>query len=105
MDTRHRVRLKVQLNGVDAVGQPYKQTVFTHDVSVRGARLEDTPPVVEPASVVWVEHRGRKARFRVVWVGGFANNEIGLQSLDPTKCIWGNPLPGQPVYSRPPVEA
>ena len=51
-DIRNRVRLRVQLNGVDSTGHPFKQTVFTHDVSARGARLEDTPPMVEPAAVV-----------------------------------------------------
>jgi hypothetical protein len=104
LDTRHRVRLKVQLNGVDNTGHPFKQTVFTHDVSVRGARLEDTPPMVEAAAVVEVQHRGKRGRFRVVWVGGLANNEVGLENLEPSKCIWGRPLPGTPIHSTPPAK-
>lgn len=103
LDARSLVRLKVQLNGVDRTGHPFKQTVFTHDVSARGARVEDAPPMVEPASVVELQHRGRKGRFRVVWVGGLANNVAGLESLDPSKCIWGSPLPGRPIYSTPPA--
>jgi hypothetical protein len=103
VDTRHRVRLKVELNGVDNTGHPYKQTVFTHDVSMRGVRLENTPPMVEPASVVEVHHRGRRGRFRVVWVGGFGNTEVGLETLEPSKCIWGHPLPGRPIYTAPPA--
>jgi len=104
LDTRHLVRLKVQLNGVDSTGHPFRQTVFTHDISVRGARLEDTPPMVEAAAVVEVQHRGRRGRFRVVWVGGFSNTEVGLENLDPSKCLWGHPLPGKPVYSLPPAD-
>ncbi len=103
VDTRHLVRLRVELNGVDSTGHPFRQTVFTHDVSVRGARLEDTPPLVEQASVVEVQHRGRKGRFRVVWIGGFGNKEVGLENLEPSKCIWGSPLPGRPIYSAPPA--
>jgi hypothetical protein len=94
-DIRHLVRLKVQLTGVDSTGHPFRQTVFTHDVSMRGARLEDTPPMVEPAGVVEVQHRGRRGRFRVVWVGGLRNSEVGLETLEPSKCIWGSPLPGR----------
>ncbi|HVO80125.1 MAG TPA: hypothetical protein VMT28_05310 [Terriglobales bacterium] len=105
LDTRHLVRLKVQLNGVDNTGHPFKQTVFTHDVSARGARLEDIPPLVEPASVVEVQHRGRRGRFRVVWVGGLANNEVGLENLEPSKCLWGSPLPGRPIHSTPPASS
>ncbi|MBZ5707040.1 MAG: hypothetical protein LAN63_16970 [Acidobacteriia bacterium] len=103
LDTRHLVRLKVQLNGVDNTGHPFRQTVFTHDVSMRGARLENAPPMVEPASVVEVQHRGRRGRYRVVWVGGLAHNEVGLESVEPSKCIWGSPLPGRPIYSTPPA--
>jgi hypothetical protein len=102
-DIRNRVRLRVQLNGVDSTGHPFKQTVFTHDVSARGARLEDTPPMVEPAAVVEIHHRGKRGRFRVVWVGGLANNVAGLESLEPSKCIWGRPLPGTPIHSVPPA--
>ncbi len=104
-DTRHLVRLRVQLNGVDCTGHPFKQTAFTHDVSVRGARLEDAPLLVEPASVVEVLHRGKKGRFRVIWVGGFGRNEVGLESLERSKCIWGSPLPGRPIHSAPPGDA
>ena len=104
-DTRHLVRLRVQLNGVDCTGHPFKQTAFTHDVSVRGARLEDAPLLVEPASVVEVLHRGKKGRFRVIWVGGLGRNEVGLESLEHSKCIWGSPLPGRPIHSTPPRDA
>jgi hypothetical protein len=102
LDTRHLVRLRVQLNGVDCTGHPFKQTAFTHDVSMRGARLEEAPLLVEPASVVEVLHRGKKGRFRVVWIGGFDHNEVGLESLERRKCIWGSPLPGRPIPSTPP---
>ncbi len=104
-DTRHLVRLRVRLNGVDCTGHPFKQTAFTHDVSVRGARLEDAPLLVEPASVVEVLHRGKKGRFRVIWVGGLGRNEVGLESLERSKCIWGSPLPGRPIHSTPPSDA
>ncbi len=97
VDPRHEVRLRVELAGVDYTGHRFKQTVFTHDISSRGARLEHTPPIIQRASVVEVHHRGRKARFRVVWVSGMGD-QVGLVSLD-ERSIWGNPLPGRPVHS------
>ncbi len=103
-DTRRLVRLRVELKGVDRTGHPFKQTAFTHDVSLHGARLQETPPLVEAASVVEVQHRGRKARFRVIWVGGPPYNEVGLESLDPKQCIWGSPLPGRRIFSPPPAD-
>jgi hypothetical protein len=97
VEPRRSVRLRVKLTGTDGSGYRFTQTVFTNDVSVRGARLSGAPPLLEPASVVEVEYRGKKARFRVVWVGGFVNDEVGLLSLEPSRCIWGKPLPGQPI--------
>lgn len=96
-DPRHAVRLRVNLRGMDDRGNQFAQTVFTHDVSTRGVRVMEAPPLLNPASVVRLEYRGKKARFRVVWVGGLVNNEVGLLSLEPANCIWGRPLPGRPI--------
>ncbi len=95
VNPRHMIQLRVTLAGTDGHGNPFKQTVFTRDISARGARLTQVPPLVSPAMLVRVEYRGRKTRYRVVWVGGAAGDEIGLQSLEPNHCIWGTPLPGQ----------
>ena len=102
-NVRHLVRLKVELQGVDSDGNGFRQTVFTHNVSRRGARLLDTPRLLEPAAIVELHHRGRSGRFRVVWVGGFDHDEAGLESLESSQCIWGNPLPGQPITTREPA--
>ncbi len=98
-DRRHLVRLPAKLTGNDAVGNRFVQTVFTHDISMRGARLTDVPPLLYPAAVVEVEFRGKRSRYRVAWVGGFDHDEIGVVSLDPRRCIWGKTLPGRPVGS------
>jgi hypothetical protein len=98
VDPRHEVRLRVELAGVDYTGHRFKQTVFTHDISSRGARLEHTPPIIQRASVVEVHHRGRKARFRVVWVSGMGD-QVGLVSLD-ERSIWGKPSAGTSSSQR-----
>ncbi len=87
-DPRHLIRLRVNLTGTDIEGHQFTQTVFTRNVSVRGARLTEIPPLLRPASVVKVDYRGKTARFRVMWVGDI-NDEVGLLSLETGKCIWG----------------
>jgi len=99
-DSRHQVRLRIKLSGTDELGNRFSQTAFTHDVSSRGARLIQVPPLLVPAAVVDVEYRGKKSRYRVVWIGGFPHDSVGLVSLDPNRCIWGKPLPGQPIRSQ-----
>jgi len=99
IDPRHLVRLRIKLSGSDGRGNRFAQTVFTHDVSSRGARLTHVPPLIEPASLVDVEYRGKRSRYRVVWVGGMTGDEVGLLSLEPHRCIWGNPLPGPQIRS------
>ncbi len=98
LERRHLVRLKVILTGVDPSGYSFKQTVVTRDISMRGARLLYVPPLLKQASPVEVRYRGKKGRFRVAWVSP-ENSEIGLQTLEPNKCIWGSPLPGRPDTS------
>jgi hypothetical protein len=101
-EIRHRVRLRVELTGVDSTGHPFKQTVFTHNVSEQGVRLEEAPPLLEPTSVVQLDHQGKKRRFRVVWVGGRASSEVGLTTLEQSTGIWGTPLPGRAIRSTAP---
>lgn len=103
VEPRHLIHLRIKVTGSDDCGNRFAQTAFTHDVSVRGARITQVPPFLCPAAVIDVEYRGRKSRFRVVWVGSFANNEVGLLSLEPSRRIWGTPLPGQLIRCVSPV--
>lgn len=96
-DPRNLALLKIRLTGTDRLGNRFVQTAFTRDVSARGARLTHVPPFLYPAEVVNVEYRGRRSRFRVVWVGGAARDEVGLLTLEPDRCIWGRRLPGRPI--------
>jgi hypothetical protein len=97
-EPRHLVRLRIKVSGTDERGNPFAQTAFTHDVSMRGARVTQVPPFLCPATVVDLEYRGRRSPFRVVWVG-VLGNEVGLLSLEPSRRIWGSPLPGPVIRS------
>ncbi len=107
VDPRYAAKLKVKVEGKDSSGNNFKQIAFTHDVSQRGVRLVGAPSLIVPSSIVEVHHGWKKARFRVVWVGGRGTSEdgqAGLVSLDPGSCIWGKTLPGTPIPRAPRVQ-
>jgi hypothetical protein len=92
-EPRYPARLRVRLRGVDAFGHPFQQDAYTRDISHRGARLDGTPSVIDTTAVIEVQHRGKRARFRVVWIGGYGtalHAQAGLQCLEPQLAIWGH---------------
>ncbi len=102
-DPRFAATLPVTISGVDDNGFRFKQTAQTRDVSRHGARLSGIPMVVEPASLLEIEYRRRKARFRVVWTGNpdaTPVREAGVVCIDGSACLWGQPLPGRPKPRR-----
>jgi len=107
-EPRHSARLRVKIRGRDLLGNPFQQDVFTQDVSARGARLDGAPSsLIDRSAIVEVHHRGRKARFRVVWVGQYGSmqhTQAGIQCLEPERCIWGQPLPGKPISGEPQLQ-
>ncbi len=102
-DPRFLAQLPVTISGVDDNGYRFKQTAHTLDVSRRGARLTGIPTPVEAASLIEIEYRRRKARFRVVWAGNpdaAPVREAGVVCVDGSACLWGQPLPGRPKLRR-----
>jgi hypothetical protein len=88
--------LKVTVSGVDSSGNPFIQTAYARDVSSAGARLDGLALLQSPGQKVDVEHRGKSAKFLVVWVGEPGRGEqgqVGIRSLDPAQNIWKMDLP------------
>src|SRR5215467_3823888 len=95
-EPRAPVRLPIVVSGTDADGNPFNQTAYACDVSRRGARVDGIGCLRGPGETVQVEHRGRTAKFFVVWVGLPGTQEdaqIGIRKLDRNKDIWGLNLP------------
>lgn len=96
-EPRANVRLLVNVRGTDALGNPFCQTAYASDVSRRGARLDGIACLRGPGETIEVEHKGKKARFLVVWTGIPATPEdgqVGLRLLERNKSIWMLDLPG-----------
>lgn len=106
-DPRVEARLQIRIAGIDVNGHPLLQMVTTRNISRRGALLEGLQGTLKPEETVALTYKNNKARFRVSWVGetGSARaGQIGVQSVDATKCIWDAallPPPAPDTYAAP----
>ena len=84
--------LPVIVRGIDSNGKPFTQHAFTHDVSASGARLEGLVGIDRRGSEFQIEYQGRKAHFRVQWVGPVGTRIaglVGVRCIEEGKYIWG----------------
>ncbi len=89
------MRLPVRVWGMDSTGRLFNVGARTMDITPVSARLEGIWQRLERGAVIGVEHGRSRARFRVSWVGriGTPNQgQIGIQSVEPGKYIWGMAL-------------
>jgi hypothetical protein len=99
--------LQIRIAGIDVNGRALLQMVTTRNISRSGALLEGLQGTLKPEETVSLTYKNNKARFRVSWVGetGSAKaGQIGVQSVDATKCIWDTALlpPAAPdTYAAP----
>jgi hypothetical protein len=90
-EPRIQARLQVRIAGTDASGRPLLQMVMTRDIRRQGALLEGVRGTFKPGETISVSYKNNKARFRVSWMGDSGTNragQMGVQSIDPAKCIW-----------------
>jgi len=104
-DPRIQARLQVRIAGIDANGRPLLQVVMTRDISRQGALLDGIQGTFELGEIISVSYKNNKARFRVAWMGDTGTDragQIGVQSIDPAKCIWDTanlPSPTADTYA------
>lgn len=94
-EPRTNMRLPVRVFGTDDKSRPFNLMVQTVDITVIGARLRGIKHL-EIGTVVQIEHQKSRARYRVVWIGAQDtehDGHLGLECLEPAKCIWGDALP------------
>ncbi len=94
-EPRTNLRLPVRVFGTDDKSRPFNLIVQTVDITLIGARLRGIKHL-EIGTVVQIEHQKSRARYRVVWIGGHGtenDSHLGLECLEPAKCIWGDALP------------
>lgn len=100
-----QAKLQVRIAGIDANGRPLLQVVTTRDISRQGALLQGIQGRFKSGETISLTYKNNKARFRVVWMGDMGTKragQIGVQSIDPAKCIWEAPIlppPGADTYT------
>jgi hypothetical protein len=88
------ILIPVIVRGSDARGDSFELKVETCDISVSGARLRGLANVAAPGNKIEVECKGKKAWYRIDWVGKtrtLSANQVGIRLLEPGKYIWGVP--------------
>lgn len=89
-----KASMKVRIWGLDAKGNRFNLEAETLDVSWSGARLSGVNLFDRPGETIGAQVGDLKGRFQVVWVGkGEKQGQIGIQSLEPRRCIWKAKLP------------
>ena len=95
-EVRIAKHMPVLVHGTDGRGIPFTVTAHAHDISGSGASLTGLNGVGLAGTKIDLEYQGRRARYRIQWVGkeGTARaNQVGLRCLEPGNYIWGVPLP------------
>ena len=93
-ELRAAVNLAVSLSGLDPEGNAIVKRATIVDVSHHGARVRVMGLQTAPGAIFNVVYEGKRAKYRVVWVGEAnteRSNEIGLAAVDPAQCIWDMP--------------
>ena len=90
-EPRVQARLQVRIAGIDASGRALLQMVPTRNISRQGALLAGIQGKLKLGEIIAITYKNSKARFRVTWMGDAGTEgagQIGVQSLEPEKCIW-----------------
>jgi hypothetical protein len=93
---RCRIALPVTLTGLDANGNRFRQSATTVDIGVNGLRLSGVRCLRAAGEPVQVEYKGRRARYRVAWIGAMNTcweGLVGLQGLEGARLLFADHLP------------
>ncbi len=93
---RLHIALPVTISGVDSNGNRYTQSATTAEIGVNGMRLRGVLCLRAPGELVQVEYQGRRARYRVAWIGAKGacwEGLVGLQGLEGARFLFSDHLP------------
>lgn len=94
-EQRIALRVPILVRGKDSRGSPFTITAQTHDITATGASLNGLKGIADVGSKVEIEYQGRKAMYRVQWIGQVGtprSGHAGVKCLEPGNYIWGVPL-------------
>lgn len=86
-----RIHIAVPVKVFADAASPDFQTCCTYEISTIGARLVAPLGIKEPGQVILLQRHGRRAKYKVIWVGKPDTTEagqVGVESLEPHNVIW-----------------
>jgi hypothetical protein len=86
----------VQINGVDAQGKAFEQHATTLDLTATGVRLQGITHALKLGGIVSIKYCGRRANFKVRWVGmpdTALHGQVGLKLIEQETMNWGRAIP------------
>jgi hypothetical protein len=101
-ESRFRAELCVQVSGTDAQGEGFKETVVATSLSRSGALLTKVRAELRCGDLIAIDHNGRHAYFRIVWVlnsGMLDGRQVAIHKLKSQLCPWEELLPAEPVLA------
>jgi hypothetical protein len=90
---RKEERLVVIIDGRDKSGHSFTQNAVASNLSKSGALLSGITKQVRSGDLIWVEHGGKRSRFKVVWVRDSESHQLiqaAIHLLKTEPCPWAN---------------
>lgn len=90
-EPRIRVRLSVQITGVDNQGKRFVEHAVATSLSRSGALLSDVEVGLRCGDYLAVRYGARRANFRIIWIqhsDGPLRGQMAVQKLENQPCPW-----------------
>jgi hypothetical protein len=97
-EQRVRASLLVEVSGLDAHGEVFHESALATNLSRSGALLTKVSAEPRCGDLIAVDHAGRQAVFRVVWVmdsGTEDRVQVAIHKLGGQSCPWEEILPDE----------
>jgi hypothetical protein len=94
-EQRIALRVPILVRGKDSRGSPFVVNAHTYDITATGGSLNGLKGIADVGSKIEIEYQGRKAMFRIQWIGSVGtprSGHAGVKCLEPGNYIWGVPL-------------
>ena len=94
-EQRIALRVPILVRGKDSRGSPFVVNAHTQDITATGASLNGLKGIADIGSKIEIEYQGRKAMFRIQWIGSVGtprSGHAGVKCLEPGNYLWGVPL-------------
>ena len=87
----HRIHIAVPVKVYSDPRSNDAQTCCTYEISLIGVRLVAPNGVTEVGQVVALQRQGRRARYKVIWIGKTGTpheGQVGVETMEPNNLIW-----------------